>query len=95
MNLLDPVTLQVIHTDDDDDDGDQVFVHVVRASRCFKVDNLRASLCHKLRYPACLPMHFSALFPTATPAPLMQSITATPPLTSPGEETLPTSVCKS
>lgn len=64
-------------------------VHVFRASRCFEEDILQPSLCHSLRYHVCLPMHFFALFPIATPPTLMQSITPFPPLTSPGEEALP------
>lgn len=81
--IPDPVTPQVTRAADYDD-GDYAFIFV-RASRCSCVDILQPSLCHKPRYPAYLPMHSSALSPTATPPNLDLSMATTPPLTSPGE----------
>ncbi len=85
-NLLNPLTPQFTNTDDE---GDKVCVHVFRPSRCFRGERLQPSLCRKFRYPACLLTHFSALSLTATPPIPVQSTTATPPLTSPGQETIP------
>lgn len=90
--IPDPVTPQVTRADDYDD-SDYAFIFV-RASRCSRVDILQRSLCHKPRYPAYLPMHSSALFPTATPPTLDPSMATTPPLTSPGEEKKTHLFCK-
>lgn len=59
-------------------------VHVFRPSRCFERDTLQPSLCHKFRYPACSPTHFSAHSLIAMHPGPKRSTTATPPLTSPG-----------
>lgn len=58
---------------------------VFRTSRCFRGEKPHPSLCRRFKFPACWPTPFSAPSPTATPPIPSQSITTTPPLTSPGE----------